>query len=700
MADREATAARAKPSEHDLETWRRTEDTKDKCDIRANSQEDLISNRPARRQRTDGLAIGGTLTAALVGGALVFENLASARDASTTEAATSTATEIANLHGLDAAVGNSAATAASRQHGQQADDLTEDSLQAADDLLTASPLGEAEPSQNAGAIRGADVQRVGEGSDQLSPVAELPDSGSSAALNFINIEVGDGNGGGGADLDADPFVDDPVISRNRIVGTPGDDVLIGGDGDDLILGASGNDIIHGNGGSDVLLGHEGNDELHGGTGRDRLDGGAGNDFLEGGADDDLDILRGGSGDDTLVMNSVLDVPLERTTNAGQGNDSLFVRESYAQSLPGGIDSSTFVFGDNFGEALPAGSSAYRQQLSNGIENLTLEGSADLDIFAAGNHNQLTGNAGDNLIHAGAGDDVVRGGAGDDVLSGAAGDDTLRGDSGNDHLSGGQGTDELYGGAGNDTFRIGLSDNGIDSVFDHEGANRLVLEGVGSQTVEASLLGNDLYVSVDEVPVARISDYVGHEQALSGIDFGQGLRTVDSLLVGHTDLPSAIAAAEADAALAAGDDVLSAHLHLSEPSLSGDNSGNRPMVGTDGDDWISGLGGQDHLYGGAGDDILEGGDGSDQLTGGAGNDRYLFASDDSGLDRIRDTEGRNIAELDGFSGSDFEAAVLRDDLAVLADSEIVFVVEDFVGNEGAFVGIQSGNRFIPTDDLLA
>ncbi|MGI9437760.1 MAG: hypothetical protein ACR2Q4_23515, partial [Geminicoccaceae bacterium] len=101
MADREATAARAKSSEHDLETWRRTEDTKDKRDIRANSQEDLISNRPARRQRTDGLAIGGTLTAALVGGALVFENLANAREASTTEAAASTATETANLDGLD-----------------------------------------------------------------------------------------------------------------------------------------------------------------------------------------------------------------------------------------------------------------------------------------------------------------------------------------------------------------------------------------------------------------------------------------------------------------------------------------------------------------------------------------------------------------------------------------------------------------------
>ncbi|MDH3660092.1 MAG: hypothetical protein OEU92_08690, partial [Alphaproteobacteria bacterium] len=339
-------------------------------------------------------------------------------------------------------------------------------------------------------------------------------------------------------------------------------------------------------------------------------------------------------------------------------------------------------------------------LSNGIENVTLEGTANHDIFADALDNRLDGNDGANLIHGGGGDDQLTGGGGRDQLRGGEGDDEIRGGDGNDVIEGGLGQDMLYGDAGDDVFVIGLNDSAIDTVFDHKGANRLTLDGVTDQTVEASLLGDDLYVTVDQAPVALVSGYVGNEAALAGVDFGQGLRSIETLLTDHQDLEGAVDDAEARAEEAASDDLLAAHLHLSEPTVVGDPRTNQRLDGGEGDDWLAGFDGRDTLFGKDGNDILEGGDGVDRLVGGAGDDRYLFSKGERGIDKIDDTEGRNLAELKGYDRADIEGVMLGDDLAVLADGEILFTVDDFAADQGAFHGVQAGNRFIQTDELLA
>ena len=45
-------------------------------------------------------------------------------------------------------------------------------------------------------------------------------------------------------------------------------------------------------------------------------------------------------------------------------------------------------------------------------------------------------------------------------------------------------------------------------------------------------------------------------------------------------------------------------------------------------------------------------------------------------------------------------VAGQNLVVVANYAPLFTFEDFVGNEQAFAGIQSGDQFIPTEDLLA
>ena len=98
-------------------------------------------------------------------------------------------------------------------------------------------------------------------------------------------------------------------------------------------------------------------------------------------------------------------------------------------------------------------------------------------------------------------------------------------------------------------------------------------------------------------------------------------------------------------------------------------------------------------------MLEGGAGSDLLEGGAGADRYLFKSSDAGLDTIRDAEGSNFAELKGVAGARLEGAVVGNDLYVVADHAPVFKVENFVGHEEAFTGVQADDGFVPTEDLF-
>ena len=674
-------------------------------------------DRAERSRQRSNLAIGAPLTAAFVGGALIFESQADIGEllSDDQDAGAAVAAEAEALIALEDAEGSrSLSFQTDTDPSSAASDASNSTVE---DLAPASSDDQQQPiAGNEAQLASAQSPPAG-AAHQGQTSQPASDGGSEVGLNFFNIDV-EGDGAPDDALEADPYVEKEILSRKTIVGTPGDDVLEGTDGHDRIIGASGDDVIFGRAGNDILNGNDGNDELHGGTGRDRLFGGSGNDFLEGGNDNDLDLLRGGSGDDILIVNGAGDLALERFNDRGE--DLQIVRDGYAAERGTSAEGTTFIFADQVGRPLPGGVAAHTQSMSPGIENLSFQGVVDYDVVADDYDNRLTGNDGDNRIHAGGGDDILAGGSGSDHLIGGDGsdelnggagndrllggddDDLLRGGAGDDVLIGGLGSDELYGEAGDDSYVLGLNDVAIDSIFDHEGANRLVLEDVGSEVIEASLLGNDLYVTADRTPIAVVNDYVGNESSLAGIDFGQGLKSVDSLLVDNPDLESGLDAIEAERAETIANDPLRAHDDLSAPTQI-DSDGDNRERGTEGDDWLSGLDGDDHLFGNGGHDILEGGSGGDHLNGGAGNDRYLFKANDSGpADRIYDTDGQNFAELQGFGRHEPEAGVLGNgqDLGVFANDELIFIVKDFVGNEDSFIGVQSGERFFETDDLLA
>jgi Ca2+-binding RTX toxin-like protein len=104
------------------------------------------------------------------------------------------------------------------------------------------------------------------------------------------------------------------VDIENATGGSGSDTLTGNDLANILIGNGGNDILNGAGGNDTLNGGAGNDTLNGGGGNDILDGGTGVDILAGGDGDDtiyldindnLALLDGGTGFDTLIQLGVL-----------------------------------------------------------------------------------------------------------------------------------------------------------------------------------------------------------------------------------------------------------------------------------------------------------------------------------------------------------------------------------------------------------
>src|SRR5262245_7544596 len=241
----------------------------------------------------------------------------------------------------------------------------------------------------------------------------------------------------------------------------------------IVRGGIGNDNLSAvslPAGSTVLTldGGVGNDTLVGSQGADFLLGGDGNDTLTGGASSDA--LFGGAGNDVYFVESGGDGVIE---NANEGDDTIFSNDHL--------------------------------RLSDNVENLVLQGGADLQGYGNSLSNVLTGNAGNNILDGDAGADVMLGGAGNDasfvdnagdgvienanegndvvfstahfqlsanvetlVLQGTADlqgygnshANMLFGNSGSNLLDGRAGADTMVGGAGNDVYLVDNSGNPV------------------------------------------------------------------------------------------------------------------------------------------------------------------------------------------------------------------------------------------------
>ena len=189
--------------------------------------------------------------------------------------------------------------------------------------------------------------------------------------------------------------------------------------------------------------------INGNSGNNLIDGGAGADTMAGGAGNDVYFVDGGDG--------VIE-------NANEGNDSVF-------------STTHLVLGAN-------------------VENLVLQGSADLQGYGNELANALYGNSGNNLLDGRAGADIMFGGAGNDLYFVDGGDGVVE--------NANEGTDSVFASvsytltANVETLVLqgssNLSGTGnalANSIFGNAGNN--TLDGGGAADVLTGNAGNDVFV---------------------------------------------------------------------------------------------------------------------------------------------------------------------------------------------------------------
>ncbi len=432
-----------------------------------------------------------------------------------------------------------------------------------------------------------------------------------------------------------------------------------------VLGSVGNElnnVIKGNELDNGLAGNDGNDTLYGFNGDDTLEGGAGNDIIDGGAGNDR--MSGSSGDDRYFVDSIGDQIEESANN---GTDGVYSTVSYT--------------------------------LGSNLEDIYLEGTANINATGNELNNGLIGNSGNNILDGKAGGDEMFGNLGDDIyvvdevgdkigeyddvgndtvnasisytlgeklenlaLTGTANIDgtgnslnnVLTGNSGNNILDGKAGNDQLVGGLGDDTYIISdASDTIVEAVNGGtdtvnasisytlgDNLENLILTGAGNLSAIGNLLNNTLKGNAGN---NILNGKEGNDTLIGGL--GNDIYIVNDAgdqVVENANEGVDVIAASVSYTLS--DNV--EHLGLT-------GTANLNATGNALDNVLLGNAGVNSLDGGAGKDSLIGGGGQDRLKGGTEADQFIFTSINDRVDRILDfsrLEGDKVVLVaDGFKG---------------------------------------------------
>ncbi|WP_238364402.1 hypothetical protein [Mesobacterium pallidum] len=504
--------------------------------------------------------------------------------------------------------------------------------------------------ENTGGV-GTDINDGGAGRDTIDwsaldfAGAELDMAGGTARLGAAeeimeNFEVLIDAQGGNTILGN--------AADNEIDGQAGDDVISGADGADTLIGGLGADTLAGEGGADLLQGGADSDVLSGGTGADTLDGG-----------DSRDTMDGGWGDDVYHADRWGDVVVETSKRGGW--DVVIAAAGYA--LPVYLDALVLLgTGDSYGGgnwlANEITGNAGNNLLIGAAGNDTLHGNDGMDTLAGGDgKDRLYGGDGDDSLDGGEADDLAGGGAGQDLLLGGAGDDTLQGGTGRDTLDGGAGDDSMVGGADDDLFIV------------TEAGDAVIEEAFGGQDSVEAWVDITLGGFIEEVTLlgtAREAYGNGTDNIMTGTNGGNTLdgRAGDDLLTGLD-----------------GDD-----------SLRG-GTGNDTLIGGKGGDTLNAMSGDDVLDAGSSGDKLNGGRGNDTITTGFGADQVRM-SKKHGHDVVTDFDpafDMLMLEQKLWAGSKTAAQVVADHASVSGgntfldfdeESILLLGVTDLAGLVGA------------------
>lgn len=423
----------------------------------------------------------------------------------------------------------------------------------------------------------------------------------------------------------------PGPGNDTIIGTAGNDALNGLGGADTISGGPGNDtIIDGSigaedaaSGVDHLFGDEGNDTIFGGDGVDRIWGGDDNDILFGGLGDDL--LSGDSGNDILVGGPGYDL-----LSTGDGEDIVVATTGDDEDQIGTFDPSLDAI-DVTGHGLTA-LEALALAVDVGSRTMLDFGDGDILYINGWNLSDLTEA---NFIGVPPPPPPPPPPSGDPVRVQAEDMDldtfrTQNIDAADDGAVIRIRRDET-GTASADLAALGIS------AGTHSIAVTFFDESDGVSTIDVQIDG----VSVGSITMDQDGGGNGAQAenirtvTLEGIDIPDGATLA---LVGTAD---------------AGEQVRIDYVEVTptggptpELNLILGTSGDDELSGTDEDDLIQGLEGNDRVFSFGGNNILDGGAGNDSLFSLEGND---ILNGGAGNDRLSSIGGNDI--LNGGPGHD-------------------------------------------------
>ena len=394
------------------------------------------------------------------------------------------------------------------------------------------------------------------------------------------------------------------------------------------LALVGTDAVNGTGNAldNMLSGNSAANTLSGGAGTDTMIGGDGDDTYIVDNAGDVVIENAYAGFDTAESSVTYTLAanienLMLTGSAainGTGNalDNILSGNSAANLLAGGMGNDTYIVDSSADMAIEYTDEGYDTVISSGtytlganLENLTLTGTANINGTGNDLDNNLAGNAGNNILD---------GGHGADNLAGGAGDDTYYTDQQGDWISEsfGEGTDteirsyDTYYILANDVENLTLAGtvvhgngNDLDNVILGNAADNTLL-GLGGNDTLIGGAGNDALFGSE-----------GADALIGGT--GDDYYEIDD--AGDVIIEN----------VGEGDDFV-------RSTVSWTLGANQERLAVDGDADLTVTGNtlDNGLWGNLGDNTLTGGAGNDYLVGDAGNDVYVFNRGD-GQDSIDD-----------------------------------------------------------------
>ena len=255
------------------------------------------------------------------------------------------------------------------------------------------------------------------------------------------------------------------------------------------------------------------------------------------------------------------------------------------------------------------------QLENGIENLTLTGSADVDGTGNSVGNKMAGNSGANTLDGGAGKDTLTGGAGNDtyvvdnsgdiVTETAVGTGSALTDTVESSVSWTLGANiENLTLIGADNIN-GTGNGAANQIIGNSGNN--ILDGKAGADTLIGGLGNDTYI------LDNPNDVVAE-----GPDGG-----IDTIQIAYNNTTTASIEINLDEGI---------YANIENVIVKG--TGLFSFIGDEENNFLAGNASVNTIVGNGGDDVLDGGVGADSMQGGSGNDTYFV---DNSNDKVEETD---------------------------------------------------------------